>query len=683
MIAPELLTNNLASLPGAIYATEAKSPIHWQAWSKESMERAREAKRLIFAVIAMPQYPGYQTVLSALAEDPKVVTRINEIYVPILIDGEASREIGLLTADLCAEIKRGLQLPLFVWMTADGNPVAWITAPASQLDRVSALFTQSDFMVSGMWEGDLAYVMKNSELDNIARQKRIAKRRNVEVKSEQPAVDVIRAIRQLISFYDPVSRSFDEAGGLFPAGSLDLLSTAAIHPGIPPDLRAKCLAMTKNLLSDLLGTAMFDPLEGGVFISRRGPSWGLPVWNRDCLTQARAAVALLNSYRATGDALALERALGIISYSEKYLRTPDGLFAIGLNKDIPAGKWLWTTEEIQSLLPAEDAAWWISITGMKELGNLPSEADPNREFFRGNSLAFSKSIAAMATAGATTPEAITTRLGAVRSKLIEARQKKIGMTPRDGSSHAGATFRMVSAYASAFAATGDESFRDKAVALQQKARAAFAQGPRLRTFALKVPDAINEGRAFLYGLALQATLDLAAISDAPSNLAWAEDIATTAAELFTDAEFLKECPDSAKILDLPITDLAMLFDDSTAGLISMAECRLAETQRPLVASFSQLATPLPVYSMKQPVLHTDILQATLARHFKVTIIAGKELPAELKLATQRLPLRMVQRRPAAPADGIPAGAVMVISPEAEPRLVTTAKQLEQAVLPAP
>ena len=163
--------------------------------------------------------------------------------------------------------------------------------------------------------------------------------------------------------------------------------------------------------------------------------------------------------------------------------------------------------------------------------------------------------------------------------------------------------------------------------LLDKSRTTFSDGPILRLFSKQAPNSIGEGRAFLYGLALQAALDVSTITSDEKWLDWSENLATTAAELFTDAEFLKECPDDAKIIDLPVTDLVMLFDDSTAGLISFAECRLAERERPLVATFSTLATPLPTYSVDRPILHTDLLQATLARQFKVTLVTGAALSA--------------------------------------------------------
>ena len=189
-----------------------------------------------------------------------------------------------------------------------------------------------------------------------------------------------------------------------------------------------------------------------------------------------------------------------------------------------------------------------------------------------------------------------------------------------------------------------------------------------------LPASVGTARAFVYALALQSVLDVAAITSDEQWLVWAEDLATTAAELFTHDEFLKECPDDAKIIDLPVTDLVMLFDDSTAGLVSMAECRLAEIGRPLVADFSRLATPMPTYALDRPVLHTDLLLATVARHYKVTALYGEGLPPEMKLAVERLPLRVVQRRPAKPDEQVPAGSVKLLIGEEERAVMVSTPQ---------
>ncbi len=682
VIAPELKANGLKNLPGAVYQCQANSPIHWQPWTKTTLDRAKNANELVLCVIVMPQQPGFLDVLAKITEDPAMVEAINQNYVPVLVDGDASREMGILTADLCSEIKRPLQLPLFVWMTGDGNPIAWIPLTPNNLHGVPELFNQSHLMVSQMWKDVPEYVLKNSSQDNASRRNRFLQRKVTKVMSEQPAMDVVRSLRQLASLYDPYSRVFDESGGLFPAGAIELLSTAAVRPGLPPDVRARCLRTTRELMVDLLPSAMIDPLDGGVFTSRSGPSWALPTFVRDCPGQARAAVALISAFRATGDPLALEKALGAISFAEKSYGTSEGLFSLGFSPPNNPESWMWKVEDLEQVLPAEDASWWIKATAMKGLGNLPSEADTRREYFRCNTLGLGKSAASIAAEVSQSEESFKPRFEKVRASLLAVRNARISHVTRDECSHAGATFRMVSAYAAAYGATGDEAYRVKASALLKRAREAFMVGPKLRMFSSDVPDSVGAGRAFLYALALQAVLDMADITSDEQWLVWSEDLATTSAEKFTNDEFLLECPDEAKLVDLPITDLVMLFDDSTGGLISSTESRLAELGRPLVASFSELATPMPTYVVDRPLLHTDLLLATLTRHFNITVAMGADLSPSLKTAVERLPVQVIQRRPARSDEQVQAGSVKVILSSGETRLVSTPEALQDAVLPS-
>ncbi len=687
-----LESNNLKDLPGAVYQSQVDSPIHWQPWTKETMDAAKRSWRLVFCVIALPQQPEYLGVLKRLSSDPDVVSMINRDYVPVLVDGDASREMGILTADLCAEIRRPLQLPLLLWMTSEGNPVAWL--PASGWDgesTVVSMFSQSHSMVYKTWEDDLkmmaresrpSYVMNNSALDNATRRERLESRKVTSSMSEQPAVDVLRSLRQLASLYDPYTHSFDETGGLFPASSLEAMAMTSMRPGLPDELKVRCVETTRALLDDLLPSAMFDPLDGGVFSSRRGTDWELPSFIRDCSTQARVAVALMKASRATGNKRALDQGLALLDFAGKEFVTADGLFSIGLSRAPEAKQWMWTVEEVEKILGSQDAPWWLKATRMKGLGNLPSESDPRREFFRSNSIGWKQTPAEIAMGLGMTPEEFAPRFEAAKSKLRAVREARIGASAKDSTARIVPTLRMVSAYAEAYSATGDEAWRKKAVDLLGKAKAAFSNGPHLRNFATAQPPTIGEGRAFVYGLALQAALDVHAITLDEPWLDWSEDLATTAAEMFTGNGFLKECPDDARMIDLPVTDLVMLFDDSTAGLVSSAECRLSVLGRPLVASFSELAMPLPSYTVDRPVLHTDLLQATVMRHYRTTVLLGKDLPDALRNTVLQLPPRSVIRRPAKADEAVPAGAVKVLLPDDQSRIITTPHGLREAVLPS-
>jgi uncharacterized protein YyaL (SSP411 family) len=676
-VASGLESNRIGDLPGAVYRSQRESLIPWQPWTAETLELARESKRLVLLVIAMPQQPVFEEVLEKMAADPLVLDEIRRTCVPVLVDGDASRELGLLTADLCAEIRRPLALPLLVWMTHEANPVAWIPL-SGDAGRIRTVFDQSNSVIGRMAAEDLDHVMKNSALDQELRRARIAARRNESVASGEPGVDVLQGIRQLTSLYDVASRTFDEAGGLFPAGSLDLLAAAAMSPAVSEDLRGRCLVTLRELMADLLPSAMFDPLDGGLSSSRRGVSWSLPTYVRDAVSQARSAVALIRVHQATGDALALERALAVLRFAEREYQVAGGVYSMGFQRMTPVEDWLWSVEEVEQALSADDAAWWIRATGMSGLGNLPSEVDPRRDFFRRNSLALARGEAEVAASANVSRD----RYEEVRKKLLKVRDARMGGRVKDESAHAGATFRMISAFAAAYAATGDEAWRSKAVEALDNARRAFSDGRGLRMFDRAGPPSVVAGRAFVYALALQAILDVADIQPAEALLSWADDLATTAAERFTSADFLKECPEEAQIMDLPVTDLVMLFDDSTAGVISSVEHRMAVLGRPMVTSFSRLATPLPVFAAVRPILHTDLLQATLARHHGVTAVLGKGLPAELEAAVYRLPLRVVARRPATADEEVRDGTVRVVSGGVVIGAFTSVEELHQALLPS-
>jgi uncharacterized protein YyaL (SSP411 family) len=657
--------NSLGGLPGSVYLSQAASPIHWQPWTKESLGTARNSRRLVLAVVAMPQQPSFVEILRNLSSDAATVELINSTYVPILIDGDAIREFGILSAELCSEIGTGLQLPLMVWMTPEANPVAWMPLPTAERGSASELFVQSHTMVARTWADDPEYVTRNSRLDQSNRRERMLQRFEDAETSEEPAADGPRALRQLTSLYDPSSRTFDEAGGLFPVGVLDVLSMSSKLSGLPEGMRDRSLKVLDSLLDDILVSPMFDPLDGGVFNSRRGSSWSFPGYNRDCSSQARVIVSLLNAYEATGEKRALDRAMGIMGFIRKNHMTEAGLFPFGSNGSGDAGKWLWLYEDVREILSPEELPVWMAASGMKESGNLPSELDPLREHFRANSIAFAKSPGEVADLLGIESARAEGLLESARAKLLEARDDRMrSSSPADKEPNAVATFRMVSAYATAYRITGQTSYRDLASETLSKAREHFAEGPRLKVYPGDGPDSLLAARAFVYGVAIQAALDVEAITLKGDWLLWAGDLSSTVSEEFSPDTYVKECPHAADLSGLPVTDSAMLFDESTLGLLAMSESRLQALGIPLVPSLRKKLSAFPMSALNSPILHSDLIQAALMRSFSVTYVFGEDAPESLKEALARSPLKGVNRRPALPSDPPnltpePGGAIRV------------------------
>ncbi len=642
--------NSLGGLPGMVYESQATSPIHWQPWTKASLETAHGSQRLILAVIAMPQQPSFVEILRSLSSDAATVDLINSIYLPILIDADVIREFGILSSELCAENKIGLQFPMMVWMTPDGNPVAWIPLPSADSASVSELFTQSHSMVGRMWMDDPDYVRTNSRLDQSNRRERILQRLKDKETSEEPAADALRALRQLTSLYDPLSRTFDEAGGLFPVGVLDVLSMTSRMKGLPQGQRERSLKVLDSLLDDILVSPMFDPLEGGVFNSRLGSSFSFPVYSHDCSSQARVIVSLLNAYEATGEQRALDRAMGVLNFVEEHHMTDSGLFVFGSNGSGDAGKWLWQYEDVRNILSPEELPVWMAASGMKESGNLPSELDPQREFFRGNSIAFAKSpeeIADLLGIDATSAKDL---LESARVKLLEVRNGRMNVSLGDKEPNAVATFRMISAYATAYRITGEVSYRDLASEALVKAKEYFAKGPRLRAYAGDKPDSLLAARAFVYGVAIQAALDVEAVTLKGEWLLWAGDLSSTVSEEFSTDNYVKECSHSADLIELPITDSAMLFDESTLGLLAMSDSRLEVLGIPLVPALRKKLGAFPINAINSPIFHSDLIQSALMKSESVTFVFGKDTSESVKEALARSPFKGANRRLVLPSD---------------------------------
>lgn len=679
VVAEALKRNHADEQPGAVYQSQAVSRIRWQPWSRETFENAKDARRLILAVVVLPQQ-GFNDVLEKIEKEPALVSAIDGNYVPVILDGEVVREMSLLSAPLCAEIRQRLDLPLFLWLTHELNPVAWTSIPSGKGDEISKIFLQSSEMVGRMWRDDPNYVLTNSHADNESRRSRLLAYLKALKASANPSGDAAGAARQLASLYDPFSRTIDESGGLFPSGVFDVMSTAAILPGLTEGVRERGREVMEDLLEDLLPSAMFDPLEGGVFSGRTEQTWALPNYSWTCSDQGRVASVLFRAHQVSGNRLALERAISLLRFAEMKFMTDEGLFVSGAVGRGSRQNWLWTTEEIEQALPPEDAKWWIAATGMTALGNLPSEIDPGREFFRRNTLALPVPLETTATKFGVSAEEFRERFEKSRLKLLEVRNSRIGASAKDTFPHAGSNFRMISAYSAAYAATGDESWRAKATALFKLSREKFQSGGRLQSFGQVGSAAMTEGRAILYALAVQAALDVSDITSDDAPLDWVTELCETAEKIFKKGDDVLEVSEEADLMDLPISDRRRIFDDTTTGVFALSEARLSPSGHPAADILRRLAAPLPEDAVKIPILHTDVITAALVKHHSKAVIRGQGLSGEMKTVLGRLPLQLVPQGSAKVSDGIPEGSVRVISADGSGKLISDPSALIKEVL---
>lgn len=60
---------------------------------------------MLLVYVTSTQQMAATKVFDAILRDPQTVREINDQFVPVLVDGDANREMGILAAMLCSEIK--------------------------------------------------------------------------------------------------------------------------------------------------------------------------------------------------------------------------------------------------------------------------------------------------------------------------------------------------------------------------------------------------------------------------------------------------------------------------------------------------------------------------------------------------------------------------------------------------
>lgn len=644
VIAPEMKVNQMAAGPQGLLAARKDSPVKWQHWEPAVLQRATDARRLIFVFVGSAQYPGCLESLDAIDRDPELVARLNHEFLPVLADLEVARECGIAAGLLSEDIKLGVSFPFLLVLSPEGNEVTWRPINYTPGNEFRKVFDGATDVIARMWAEDPDYNLRNSRIDHENRLKRLPKPDEVASAAARDEF-LIRTTRQLISQYEPDIGILSGTGGLFPLGSLQCLASSSNDPAIPAEVAGRCGVAVKAFSKHVLDSAMVDPLDGGVYSSRRGNSWDLPMPQRTCMTQARAARALVSLHTATGERRPLEAALGAVKFAENEYATAEGLFS---NQRQPAPtklrEWLWTREQIDAALSPQEAALWKALSGIQDLGNLPMEADPMKEFFRMNSLGVRVPLPDAAAKAKVDAAQAAGLFESGRKKLLAARLARLPLPPAATAGSAAPSFRMVSAYAALFTATGEAAWREKALALAKRARETFAKDHLLVETGPPVPAAVADARAFSYAIAIQAALDLAEITLDDTWRLWAGDLVTVVAEQFTDKDGrLLEVRPASTPLKLPLMDRIMLFDDSTAGLMRMNAARLEALGQTPPPEIERLTRSLPS-AAGQPVIFTDSILAASFGRSRVIVELPANPSAEWLEAAAKLPLDRIARR---------------------------------------
>jgi uncharacterized protein YyaL (SSP411 family) len=307
----------------------------------------------------------------------------------------------------------------------------------------------------------------------------------------------------------------------------------------------EAIEMVLTTLREMAKGGMHDQLGGGFHRYSVDGRWFVPHFEKMLYDQAQLAISYLEAYQITRDHLFAGIARDIFTYVLRDMTSPEGAFYSAEDADSvidpsqPKVKgegafYIWSKQEIASLLDAPTVDWFCFAYGVEDGGNVRD--DPQGEFRGRNILYQAHTLEETAKQYDVSPEEIRSALEGARQKLLEARSKRVRPHLDDKVLTAWNSL-MISAFAKGAQVLQEPAYADAA---RRSAEFLVARiyDPEKRSLMRRYREGEAAIPAFLddYACLIEALVDLYETDFDASRLELAADLAGKMRELFEDAE---------------------------------------------------------------------------------------------------------------------------------------------------
>jgi uncharacterized protein YyaL (SSP411 family) len=516
------MQNRLAREPSPYLRQHADNPVDWYPWSPEALQRARAEDKPILLSIGYSACHWCHVMAHESFENPEIAQLMNEHFVNIKVDREERPDLDQLYQGVVQLMGRGGGWPLTVFLTPDLRPFFGGTY-FPPVDR----FGMPSFptILRGVHAG---WTQKRGEIADQAKQfeaglAQLATAALDLASSELTADDVISAAEELASLIDWTHGGFGGAPKFPNPMNLSLLLRAYRRTRNGSLLSAVTLALER-----MAKGGIYDQLGGGFHRYSVDEGWRVPHFEKMLYDNAQLLHLYAEAQQAAPSPLWRKVAEETVEYLRREMTSPEGSFYATQDADSEGeeGKFfVWTAEEIDSVLPAGVAELAKRHFGVSERGNFEGGASV---------LQIAESAADLAAGFHSTPEKVEAELSSARAGLFHVREKR-PKPGRDEKALAGWNGLMIRGLAFASRVFGRRDWLELARGAADSLLAEMWRDGRL--FRAR-QDGVNRIDGFIedYGDLSDGLVALYQASFDSRYLEAAESLATRAVELFWDEE---------------------------------------------------------------------------------------------------------------------------------------------------
>ena len=530
--------NSLSTCTSPYLVQHAGNPVEWYPWGDEAFDRARREQKPIFLSIGYSTCHWCHVMAHESFENPEIAALMNRHFINVKVDREERPDVDRLYMAYVQGLTGSGGWPMSVWLTPDLKPFFGGTYFPPENRHGRAGFPSVLLQLAQLWEQSREKIEQEAI-------RSLAALQASSVSEARTLGDPKMPLKQAAEYFQ---RLYDEEWGGF--GSAPKFPRPSVLYFLLRQGRAEgdkeLLRMVLGTLDHMAAGGIHDHLGGGFHRYSVDRLWHVPHFEKMLYDQAQLANAYLEAWQVTGEKSHATVVHDILGYVRREMTAPEGgfysaedadsLLKHGSTEHVEGAFFVWTQEEIESVLQPEDAPLFSSHYGVLPGGNVDPSSDPHGELYGKNVLMEQRTLSQTAALHELSEHEVTTSLSRSRDMLFEIRSRR----PRphlDDKILCAWNGLMISAFARAGAIFNESGYLEaamKAAEFLQRHLVNPRTGELRRSW--RAGAVLEAGFAEDYAFLIQGLLDLYEATFSIRWLQWATDLQGIMDRLFWDEE---------------------------------------------------------------------------------------------------------------------------------------------------
>jgi uncharacterized protein len=403
-------TNRLINESSPYLLQHAHNPVDWYPWGDEAFAAARTNNKPVLLSIGYSACHWCHVMEHESFENEEIAALMNESFISIKVDREERPDLDQIYMNAVQMMTHHGGWPMTVFLTPEAVPFYGGTYFPPQ-DRYNMPGFPRVLISMAEAYRDRPDDIQQTGASILAELNRLS----LAQESSEPltAELLAHAFKGITKTYDPVNGGFGGAPKFPPAMTLEFLLRVYHSIGTP-----EALEIVTNTFRKMADGGIYDQLGGGFHRYATDAKWLVPHFEKMLYDNALLSRAYLHYYQLTHEDSAREVVEGILDYVVREMTDANGGFYSTQDADSEGeeGKFfVWSPDEIRSVLDQEEAALFSSYYNVTQSGNFEGK----------NILNVSRPTEEVAQERKVAPEHLRESLERSRRKLFELREDRV------------------------------------------------------------------------------------------------------------------------------------------------------------------------------------------------------------------------------------------------------------------